>query len=439
MKNINTRIKNNVETAYNFFMSFISQNDWDKRKSNIQNYLDAPVVDKKILSIKNDVIGWYLFLAESYINTNFNYQPQQGARVIPLFNKIGEDLDLLKKIDGIEKKIRDVLRKRKNEADSLFFEILVALLWKRNGFKVSFLPEGKGGKTPDLLAIKNNDKWQIECKKQSMTSSYKSTETDKRNAIINKIANNLFRKNIILDIVFHVELSSLPDDFLLVNASKLLDKAESGIIIDNEKVTISLSYINISHINNILKSNFFKNNSPELIHLIGGRYKGSNDFTYGCQPTKFSYIDNPEDYYVEEISNAFGVFSYCDAEEAINAKARDIGNQIFSATQQFDSTSDSIIHIGLETYDGGEIEVKRASKISETIKNLGNLDIKVKFIFCHFLQSYPTTYFDFIYDETLLPISSSFEEYPIRKKMLILSDDIETVTNVSHWERPILD
>ncbi|MDN5397314.1 MAG: hypothetical protein L0G05_12365, partial [Chryseobacterium sp.] len=185
-----------------------------------------------------------------------------------------------------------------------------------------------------------------------------------------------------------------------------------------------------------LKSNFFKNNSPELIHLIAGRYKGSDDFTYGCIPTKLSYIDNHDDYFVEEISNAFGVFSYCDAEEA---KARDIKNQFFSATQQFNSDLDSVIHIGLETYDGSEIEVKRASKTSKTIQGLGNVDVKVKFIFCHFLQSYPTTYFDFSYDETVLPISSTFEEYPIKKKMLIIPDNINTIANVSHWELPLPD
>lgn len=362
MNNVDSRIRKNVKVAYDFFMNYISPSDWNKRKSDIQNYLDAPVVDQKILSVKDDVIAWYLYLAENYISVSFNYQPQQGARIIPLFNRIGEELDLLKNIDGIEKKIRDVLRKRRNEADSLFFEILVALLWKRNGFNVSFLAEGKGGKSPDLLAIKDNDSWQIECKKQSMTSTYKNSETDRRNLIIKNIVDILKDNNILLHITFHVELSSLPDDYLLVNIGNLLHKAKPGILVDNETVTISLSYLNISQINNILKSNFFKNNSPELIHLIAGRHKGSDDFTYGCIPIKLSYIDDPDDYFVEEISNAFGVFSYCDAEEAMNAKARDIKNQIFSATQQFNSDLDSVIHIGLETYDGSEIEVKRASK-----------------------------------------------------------------------------
>ena len=60
---------------------------------------------------------------------------------------------------------------------------------------------------------------------------------------------------------------------------------------------------------------------------------------------------NVNNQYVHQLANAYGVFTRCDAPEAINAKARDIKKQLFSAMEQFEGEKDAIIHIGMETFD----------------------------------------------------------------------------------------
>jgi len=103
---------------------------------------------------REDKIGWYLYLVDMLINEPHKYEYFQGSRVIPIFKRIGIDLESLKNIKGIEKRVRDLIKRRRHEADALLFEILTALLWAKNGYNVSFIEETAEKKTPDILAEK---------------------------------------------------------------------------------------------------------------------------------------------------------------------------------------------------------------------------------------------------------------------------------------------
>ena len=64
--------------------------------------------------------------------------------------------------------------------DGILFEMLVALLWKINGYEsVEFLEETPGGMTPDLRASNKTDEWYIECKRLDKDSQYRREERAK--------------------------------------------------------------------------------------------------------------------------------------------------------------------------------------------------------------------------------------------------------------------
>lgn len=450
--NFKRHIDEDILNSWNYFMSFMIEKDWKKRRMDIEKMItyefrstlpfSEPLTEGTLLAIKSDIIGWYLYLIDVYINEPHKYEYYQGARVVPIFKRIGLDLNLFKNITGIEKRIKELIRKRKSEADALLFELLVALLWAKNGYNVAFLEEKKEGKTPDLVAIKNSEIWHIECKRQSKTADYTYRETAKRQKMLTYIGEELLKKNLLLDIVFHVEIESLSDTYLKKLFELEKERTFSGKTISNNEVTIIFSSVNILEINRHLQLYSVKYPSPMLNKLIGRKSIDYKSFSCAILGDFFRVGEGSvNNLYVNTISHAFGVFWKCDAREAIFAKARDIKNQIFSAIEQFKSDEydyKSVVHIGMETYDGPEVEVQRFEKIQNTTRNIESKNINLSWIFCHFFQSYSIPEEYWIIDETvrsLTPFTDIFP--PIQNRMLIVPEDQRSEDDKPHWEKPL--
>lgn len=440
---------NDIISAYNWIRSFISEKEWLKRKENIEKDISIPFLNHPpsvdirkgtLIAIQNDQIGWYLYLMYALINEPYRYDYFQGARIMPIFKRIGMSLELVKSIGGINKKIRDLLSKRASEADAILFEVLTALLWVRNGWDVKFLEEGKGAKTPDFQVIKDGKIWQVECKRQKKTATYAYAETAKRQIMISHISKLLVQHNILLDIKFHVELVSLPDTYLKDLIEDLIPKVQNaGKLISNNDVDIYVSFVDIKAIQKYLENNYLKNNSPHLIELIANKPVDNLGFTSGIKGN-FCYIGEGEanNVYISEVFSAYGVQCYCDAETAIKAKARDVKNQINDAIAQFSSNTKGVIHIGMETLDGPEVERERAEKIISTLKQIDTQDSNLRWIYFHFFQSYTRSDEDWIIDETVDSVTAYVNPIPlIQKTFLIIPEYSDTIEQESHWNRPL--
>jgi hypothetical protein len=435
-----------VISAWKWFLSFISEKDWQKRKANIESKITfnfdstSPTSGDTVLAVKDDLIGWYLYLLDMIINEPHKYEFFQGARVIPIFQRFGTDLDKLKKIEGIGKRVRDLMRKRPSEADAFLFEILTALLWVRNGYEVAFIDEKSDSKSPDLVAKKDGKIWNIECKRQSKTADYTYRETLKRRKMISLISMELIKRNILLDIKFHVELESLPDTYLKDLLEQELSLAIPGKIVSNEKADIDLSFIDISGIRDHLKNWSVKYNSPMLNSLIGNKPVDNKGFTCSVFAELFRVGEGDvNNVFVSDISNAYGVYWSCDAEETIKAKARDIKSQVNSALQQFNSDHTAVIHVGMETFDGPEVEMARLEKITNTIEKIDPKTNNLQWIFCHFFQAYSPPDQCWVFDETVSSISRIPKEGPppLKYWRMVVPEDADNADDIYHWERPL--
>lgn len=438
-----------VINSWQWMISFISDREWQRRKAEIEKKLvvefrttvpfSEPLTDGTLLVIKKDVISWYLYLIDALINEPYKYEYFQGARVVPIFKRLGVDLHLIKGIKGINKRMTELLFKRQLEADALLFEILSASLWAKNGYQVSFIPEVNGEKTPDILAIKDKEKWFIECKRQSKTADYTYKETEKRQKMISYISKTLLEKNILLDIVFHVELETLSDTYLKDLLENKLIFATAGKIVSNDEVDIHLEYLDMQSINKFSNEFCVKQHSPVLNNLIGGKPIDNKAFT--CGMYGYSYrIGKGEinNLYISDIVKAYGVYWYCDAEESIWAKARGIKSQVIKASKQFKSEDTSFLHIGLETFDGPEVEKIRFEKIMNSLDDFNPNDIKMKWIFCHFFQSYSPPDQDWVFDETVSMLSPFLNiKPPLIQNLMIVPNDGETSHEEFHWNKPL--
>lgn len=437
-----------VISAWKWFLSFISEGDWKRRKANIEKKISVEfkasppslegLSEVTVLAVKDDLIGWYLYLVDMIINEPHKYEFFQGARVLPIFKRFGTDLDRLKKIEGVEKRIKDLMRKRQSEADAILFEILTALLWARNGYEITFVDE-KNEKTPDIIAKKEGRTWSIECKRQSKTADYTYRETAKRRKMISYISFELLKQNILLDIVFHVELETLPDSFLKDLLERTFtQRVNPGRIVSNGQVDIDLAFVDMPAIKQHLENNSVKYGSPLLNTLIGKKQIDGKGFTCGLYANLFRVGEgNVNNLFMSDISNAYGVHWSCDAKEAVWAKARDIKSQVHAAIQQFNSEDTAIIHVGMETFDGPDVEMKRLGKIKDTIEKIDLARTNLSWIFCHFFQAYSPPDQCWIFDETVSSFSPHLGIPPLLKRLMIVPEDGDNAEGIAHWDRPL--
>lgn len=431
-----------VQRVVEWFLSFMKPEEWRSRKETIENhieYINAPkkpgeeTRNHQSLSFQNDKIGWYLYLAEMILTEPTKYEPIQGARVIPIFERLGTDFELLRQIGGIDEKVSNLLsfgQRNIPEPDSVLFEILVALLWKRNGWEdVSFIPESPPEKRPDIRVASGNTEWFIECKRLNGTSDYSEKERQKWLKMWSHLRDYLVDKQIpaVFEIVFHVELDTLPDDFLVRQlAGKLSLLSSPCIVISNEQWQVSFDTINFEKAKAHLEQFSVKISSTQLQELIAGYRDPNRGFTYVvCGKTKYFGGKHVNNKYLTSMEFAAGAFWHCDAEASIDKKARGIRKRLGEAVKQLPENKSCVVHVGLETLDGVLVEAERYKRIFNTAQNFDNSGKDLRWIYCHLFQSYAPPDQDWVFDETVHYFShrNTGNEQPLNHHLVMTSVD----------------
>jgi hypothetical protein len=438
-----------VERCLNWFKSFMSPSEWDTRRAKVENYIEhatmvAYGIDKAeaptlSVSFNEDKIAWYMYLLDTCMHDASCYEPVAGARVFPVFLRLGQCFTELTSIEGVNKKVRRLIKKDPSEADAVLFELLVALVWVRNGYKVSFIPELKSKKQPDIKAVKKDKEWFIECKRLSKSPDYSAREKEKWLVMLSHIRNILMDRDLVLNAVFHEELEKLSDTFLYDElAEKLKLIKEPGWLIDNDQISVTAWFVDYSAINSHLEAFSVRTPSPQLNALIGGELDDDKGFSSGTIAKVFRLgpgIGN--NIFVDQVGKAFGAFWSCDAPAATDAKARDIKQHLEKALKQLPMIENSVVHVGIETYDGLDVEVTRFSKINKTINEIGIANQNLKWIYVHFFQSYAPPDQSWVFDESLARFRNVLLKAPepLKKTSLIVPFE-KTEKNNLHWFKP---
>lgn len=441
-----------VQRVLEWFLSFIKPAEWRSRREEIEKhieYINTPkncrenARDYKSISFQQDKVGWYLYLAETILTKPTNYEPIQGARIIPIFERLGTDFELLRQIGGIDEKIKNIVSFGKRnipEPDSELFEILVALLWKRNGWEdVSFVPVAPPEKRPDIRAVSGNKEWFIECKRLNGTSEYSKRERQKWLKMWCHLRDYLVDKQIpaVFEIVFHVELNTLPDDFLVSElAGKLPFLSCPCVIISNEQWQVSFDTVNFEKTKAHLEKFHVKMPSSQLAELIAGYRDPNRGFTHVALGKTGRFGEGRvNNKYLITMDFAACAFWHCDAEGSIDKKARDIRKRLGEAVGQLPENKNSVIHVGLETLDGILVEAERYGRIFNTAQNFDNSGKNLRWIYCHLFQSYAPPDQDWVFDETVHYFShrDTGNEQPLTHHLVMTS--IGDSCDGIHWLR----
>ena len=273
-----------IEDALEWFLDFLGGDDWTGRvaaiEENIESGLGPATRDFGAGGLASaytglDRIAWYLYLVDAAQHHPLKYEPSQGARVLPVFKKLGANLGLLKGIGGVEDRVERLLGPERGQPDAGLFELLIALLWKRNGYRiVEFIPESPSCRTPDFLAYSDRDnEWFIECKRLQMRSDYSERERRKWLTMWSPFAQHLARNRIslVFDIAFHVELNALPDDYLIEHlAGKLRFLSGPCRIISNDRWDVSAKPVDYSRARAHLERYLVRFPSDQFQELLAG-------------------------------------------------------------------------------------------------------------------------------------------------------------------------
>ncbi|MBS0261203.1 MAG: hypothetical protein JSS02_04545 [Planctomycetes bacterium] len=140
--------------------------------------------------------------------------------------------------------------------------------------------------------------------------------------------------------------------------------------------------------------------------------------------------------YVSSIGWAAGAYWHCDAERAREAKARDIRSHLADAVKQLPADAHCVIHVGLETPDGEEVEAERYARILNTVCEFDATGKDLRWIYTHLYESYSPPDKAWYFDETIykFSITQDVNTEPISTHSTIVPPEAGGTSGV-HWLR----
>ncbi|MPY24421.1 hypothetical protein FS373_18060 [Shewanella sp. YLB-07] len=398
------------------------------------------------MAFHQDWTAWYLYLVESQYYRPYVSQPSQSCRILPFFSAFGRHIELAKKISGINEKLAELLKGKNNQPDSMLFEISVALMYARNGWSVSFIPETAIKKTPDLLVEKGAESFYVECKRQAKVTEYSEIERKEWNIRWDKLVHVMssFKTPTFLDVTFKVEVADTPQTIIASAFTEIADNGmiSSGRCLENDQIIVSVDYINMDEVNKHFDKYQVSWNSPQMVALFSGGYERSGSYTQVHSPKGINAIGPDDD---EHILNLFctGVHkAYCAkweclSDASIDKKAKDVKKLLNKAVNQAPDEGNTIVHIAYETLHGPFVEFERHKKIANSINTFDYKNKNVRAVFCHALQP------------SVGPEDSEWAETTIRFGLegtipsdilphdLLLDEVATTISGETHWSQDL--
>ncbi|HAU5757701.1 TPA: hypothetical protein MYQ22_004543 [Serratia marcescens] len=394
------------------------------------------------MAFYDDWVAWYLYLVECLHQRPLVSELSQSARVFPFFAAIGRHIEIAKKIEGIEAKLSEFLNSKVNQPDSTLFELVVAIMYARNGYNVEFIPETALHKTPDLSVTKGEERFFVECKRLAKITNYSEAERQEWRKrwfnLVPSLINN--KKSVFIDIAFKVELKDT-SEYVLVkafNAMKSKISKDNILRFESDEVAMKIRQIDLKKVNNHFDNFYVKWNSGQMISLLADGFDSSENYTHLCTPKNLVRIGGDENndilnIFCTGVKSAFCARWECIAEESIEKKAKDIKTHLSKAIRQVPDGEPTVVHISYETLHGPVIEFKRARKIAESIDSFdcGGKDIRA--IYCHAIQPSISEEDWEIAETTLRFGKNGYEPTSILSHDLLLDEEGTIISPDTHW------
>lgn len=428
------------------FLARLGRDAWSMRRAAIIESLKGmgqgiDLEKAHSIRVREDEVGWYLFLAEQALNDPMCIDVAQAQRSLPYFVGIGSRWFYAPKVRGLDEKLDEILHTYKSSPDGGIFEISVALAYASKGWDVEFIPTQRGAqiKTADMVVRKNGSEIYVECKRQDRRAAYAEAERNEFLRLWDATVPVLMGNGqwIWVKGVFHTEIASLPTSFLAnIFQSRLPINSREALIYDGDEATLHARIIDHSKVCQHFLSYRVKANSPMLNKVIGGDWAPKNAAVTMVKLIKSSQVVDCEvpllGTYIDQVDWACGFTRDIDAEISIDKKARDIKKLLADAVKQVPTDKASVIHIAAETLEGRDVERRRTQKVMESIPNF----VTEKPVFAvRFHRFQPNHAVDLLFEfdetvETFTVDGAPLTEIPAN---VVIPDGVQ-MQHGSHWE-----
>lgn len=376
--------------ALEWFIEIIGEREWERRRLGVIEYFrdDSPSHgDHKRIAVYDDWMAWYMYLIECYHYRPNCGDPAQLNRIHLFFAAIGNRIEDLKAMAGVDSKLKLLLNERQNQPDDTLYELAVAMLYNRNGWTVSFI-EDRTGKSADLRVKKLHREYLVECKRLAKTTDYGEQERQEWT----KRAKQLFgimiasKESCMVDIVFKVPVGETDEMLLAKTYLMYRNNYRFGEILSNDYIIMTVTKLDVKRINTELSVCDRKDGSAALYKVLTGDFDLHGSYGHVLDVSQ-GYEYHPDDPYsvlnktVGGINGAYVARWECIAAESIERKSKDFLKVLSKATKQFPDGVKSIIHVGYETLNGSSVEKRRQMKINKLMRtfNFGKKGVDAVF------------------------------------------------------------
>lgn len=375
-----------VRQAVSYFRDFIGQHEWKKRRDAAANRLYAASLgrvdqtDRGRFFEESDVFGWYLFLAEAFIDHVWNFEPTFGSRVVPVFKAIGRNLNLLLSVDGIEERARRLVTSERRQPNGGLFELLVATAYRSSGARVNFVPEQRGlSRTYDMDVDIGSRSFAVECKRLE-TSQYGERERATMRQLWRPSAMGFSQneQSAFCDVHFRVPIDRVPPDYLTEKSLEWLRSDLPSLLWSDDVSYGAMGELDLDPLREVLADHHVLASSSRMLELLSGRYVRHANFV---QVGRLKLADNPR--YVRECDLAVLLRWESASPEAIDSKARDITTKLSEANDQLPADRPGVVHIGFEAVEGDDVERARHRKIIERAQAFDPRGKPLEYVYCH--------------------------------------------------------
>ena len=441
-------IRQALITGLEAFTSRMAPSEWSQRRAQVLEHLEnrkkgTKLAEADSIRVREDEIGWYLFLCEQSVYDPLCVDVSQSQRILPYFASLGSRWHHAREVTGIERKLDELLHAYRKHPDGHFFELLVALSYAEAGWKVSFVEEVRGKKTADLHVVRGSEEYFVECKRMNRTTDYSVKERNRfleiwdagRDALV-KNRQWLWFKG-----TFHSDVFDLPDSFLLdLWQSTLPIGLGEKVLVDNDAATIKARLVDRTSVINHFRKFKVKMNSPMMTRVIGGDWAPDNSSITLLPLVQISRVQGCEapelGTYVEEVGFACGFTRETDSEVSIDKKAKDVKKLLSEAVRQVPDDKPSIIHLAAETMEGADVERRRTDKLETLMRSFSFEGKPVKLVRLHRLQSHQRADIQFEIDETVDTLFGRNIDLSAIPRQVVVPRGSK-VHQIAHWDLPI--
>jgi len=160
-------------------------------------------------------------------------------------------------------------------------------------------------------------------------------------------------------------------------------------LISNDRWRVAVKPVDLDRVERHFRENYVKSSSRQMLELIGGEWDRTRNFTYLAESKQGTIGDGIGfNVYTEDIQWAAGAYWHCDAEQALESKARDIRSHLSKALKQLPDNERGVIQVGLEANDGEHVEMERYRRILNTNAQFDSGEKDLRWVFTHVFESY---------------------------------------------------